>query len=250
MHRLAGKSRFTLIELLTVIMVIAILIALLMPALHRTRYNARLVSCANNLRQYGLAVFTYASDNDTYYPYYRSTVLKNRAIIKEGKVDSRPLIEPYITDINIMNCPFASDGLFDLNTAKTKAIGVTFESWFGVPISIKRPGNAIGRIGQTSFSSGGKEFSVLVADQDRHGGPVRKQISAMPAADLTHDVDHSRSRSYWRNSVPYHDYLDRNFFFSDGSLQTIRRISSSDPRFKKVKYQPRSSGMKGHLPYD
>ncbi|MFT5129299.1 MAG: type II secretory pathway pseudopilin PulG [Rhodothermales bacterium] len=244
------KSHFTLIELLTVVMIIAILIAMLMPALHRARYNARLVTCASDMHQYGLAVFTYASDNAAYYPYYRSTIIKNRAIIKQGGVDGRPLIAPYITDINRLNCLFASDGQFDLNTARTRAIGVTFESWFGVPIVMGNPSNRLGRIGQSSFRSGGKDFSVLIADQDRHGGPARKMISAMPAPDLTHDVDRSRSRSYWRNSVPFHGYLDRNFHYTEGSIQTIRRIASNDRRFKKVRYQPKRSGMLGHLPYD
>jgi prepilin-type N-terminal cleavage/methylation domain-containing protein len=84
-----GCKAFTLIELLVVIAIIAILAALLLPALARAKSKAQQTTCISNLKQVGLALVLYSDDFSGYWPVASdSTVVPELIWTKE--------LQPYI----------------------------------------------------------------------------------------------------------------------------------------------------------
>ncbi len=93
-------KRFTLIELLTVISIITLLSALLMPAFGKAQKQAYKVSCINNLRQLGLAFIQYASDYKHHLP------MQNSAdVYAHGGTNWTRYTYDYYGDVNLLKCP-------------------------------------------------------------------------------------------------------------------------------------------------
>lgn len=82
-----GRQGFTLIELLVVIAIIAILAALLLPALTRARAQAIKANCASNLRQLGIGMTIYANDSSDFVLPCRGPVTFNQRAINPPQAD-------------------------------------------------------------------------------------------------------------------------------------------------------------------
>lgn len=75
-----SSEAFTMIELLVVIVIIAILAALLWPALGRTKESAWSIQCLNQMRQISLATRLYAEDNTDEFPRSQHSAFANRQL--------------------------------------------------------------------------------------------------------------------------------------------------------------------------
>jgi len=101
------RSGFTLIELLVVIAIIAILAAILFPVFAKAREKARQASCLSNVKQFNVAILSYAQD-------YDETLPMSTTLTGSGAMTLADMVQPYCKNQQIIFCPSDRTGAVEI----------------------------------------------------------------------------------------------------------------------------------------
>jgi len=223
------KAGFTLVELLVVIGIIAILIAILLPALNAAKERANRVKCASHLRQLGQAISVYANDNRNQYPRVRY-IQGGIARFFTGSRSDNPfatgdpvpndvtaalflLVRNKLLTLDVFICPSSDQRVDDLNGRSTMLCSNFSDSYplgWGLSYSYANPYPSDRQFGvedpEYKFTPQTRADFAIAADRNDPDDRFKNLNSNAPASDMK-----------WMNSQN-HKKEGQNVLYNDGHV--------------------------------
>jgi prepilin-type N-terminal cleavage/methylation domain-containing protein/prepilin-type processing-associated H-X9-DG protein len=140
------EQAFTLIELLVVIAIIAILAALLMPALAKAKFSSLVTSCSSNYKQWAIACNLYATDNPQgYYPSFTITTAQPGENVTDVAPNFITNMAPYGISVPLYFCPVRPNEFAAANQSYYTNSHHYIQSWTDLSLYYtQKPGNQYG----------------------------------------------------------------------------------------------------------
>jgi prepilin-type N-terminal cleavage/methylation domain-containing protein len=274
------KKAFTLVELLVVISIIAVLLAVLMPALNRAREMSRTVICQTNLKQLGTAwaaytvannglmvsAMTYSTEDEgdigaeyTRYSWVyapmdlatkltitnrKPTLQEEQYGIKQGK------LFPYASDFGVFHCPSDKTGHFrsytipdSMNGQQNFVTGSFRKDWDSLTkiAQVKRPSEKYVVIEEDDTRD--YNMNSWLAEITAAGMPTRTKTAASETA-YNHDPMAIRHNGLVKSCFAFADGHGEQHRWSDETVKKFAGFKKTGGTYIDIKYTPTTEGGK------